>query len=933
MTDQSRRQLEHDRDLLQRLLADHAIIEWRPDRQIVDRSGNPTPWVYYGGDVILSPEGLQAMTSVILDKLSTFKSTQIATYGVSAIPILAGCIAQSDSKYTGLVIRKDAKRYGLRRKIDGPIDRTRPVVLVDESVSSGTTAQEAILALEQEGLTVEGVLCVVEFSGYGAAQWLRGRGYRVVTVFDVWKDLRPIEKVEAKEDPEDFVWSHELLPPNKSPAEVARYALEMFLREGRLPQPPLRLDRDYDAGGGTFISVRRRCNDERLLRAGIMRSHLQPGNACRDLVVAAYRAAKATPPTTNLEDLKFSVSFVGQPESICAGQIDHRKYALAVRGLGPLDRIGFALPNAPHYDDELEQYWYARCISRNFWKFEPHELYRHSVERVVEPGCSWPTYGAPRRRVEWFEDDRLTEQLAARVRQLLDENLGDSPESRSEVLWCEEPICAVGVTIYCNGLRGCALSFAEDPGLALDEATRNALTDDRYQQQSPIAWSDEPTVVVSALHRRRSLGQISVDRLKLFYRLGRDTLMASEAGKAGLVLAHFAVHQSLTQEEYQKQVLFKAGCAGKEVQWTAFETASWAISANGGRRLEQGFSLHNAGSGRCTALMERIANFVLAQRLDDGLPAYAFSPWSGAITKAGTATRILIAATGLLEASLKGNRSQIEAAESIVKKFISGDRTRTARRDLIWDCGSDAQLLTCLSFLRDRERYIGLARRLTANLRRLFYEDGAIYSGLSRMGADLDFLSGSVLLALAKTAAWVPDVLTNLDLTRCHQFYQNRFRLSHPWGIVWWHGQAWSALTSARVDSHAFAFEMVDWAIDRQSECSGAFLVDGMEPRRYSFLTGCVLEAVAEAGSLALKLGENSRYERYAQSWRRGVQFLDSLTIGHIDTFFSGHAAPAAGGVRPTRVSSELRIDYAGHALLALAKGLTAFGEMSLEKD
>jgi hypothetical protein len=42
------------------------------------------------------------------------------------------------------------------------------------------------------------------------------------------------------------------------------------------------------------------------------------------------------------------------------------------------------------------------------------------------------------------------------------------------------------------------------------------------------------------------------------------------------------------------------------------------------------------------------------------------------------------------------------------------------------------------------------------------------------------------------------------------------------------------------------------------------------------------------------------------------------------DAFFCPQRKAAGGGVRATLASSELRIDYAVHALLALAAGLRA---------
>jgi orotate phosphoribosyltransferase/AMMECR1 domain-containing protein len=925
--------MNDDYDALRQLLASRAFLHARQNGPLYDRRGCQIPWIYYGGEVSLTSVGLRLMGSVLVERLSTFASTQIATYGVSAIQILTACILQGAGKYSGLVIRKERKNYGAGRKIDGPIDRVRSVVLIDESISSGTSAYEAICALEAEGLKVEGVLCAIEFRGYGAAEWLRGRGYRVETVFDVWSDLgQAREPSKAVQALPDAMWSTtDHCPAGLVPANLARFVAATFARTGLLPQVPANLDRDYDAHGGTFVSIRRRADDNRLVRAGLRHVESESVHVPQDVVLATYRAL-AEAPAGSLHDLgtlKFSVSFLSAREPIRARHINHERHALIVRGVGPLDRMGFALPNTPHYDDEIQQYRYARTISTNFWRLEPHGLYQQRVERSIEPGCTWPPYGAPRPDNEWFDSAIMAEAVADRIRRILKDVAGEPSTGKALApLQCDEPIYGVAVSIYVDSLEGCAISWASDFATALQRATVAALHDNRYGSRARSYSSDQLSVVVSLLLRRRCLGQMIAERLALFYRLGRDTLQASAEGSSGLVLAHFAVHQSLTFEQYQDQVLQKAGLREENAQWTAYETASWLVAAGRTRRYERGFPVQNGfDKARPLELLDEIATFVLRQRAEDGLPAYLFHPWSGSTTTTGTATRILIALTGLIEAGGILGRDLVEQAEKMLNLFIAGERVRVPRADLAWDNASDSQLLICLSSLSERHRYCALGGRLVSNLRRLVREDGAIYAGRARMEADLDFLSGSVLFALARASEWIPGVFADVDLPKIVAFYQQRFRLSHPWGMVWWHGQAWSALGHFQTGFSQFAFELVDWALERQSDFSGGFIIHDLEPQRQSFLTACVLEGVADVWALSKQKGDSERAKVYARSWLRGIELVDRLTIHRDDIFFSTYAKDAVGGVRPTLVSAELRIDYAGHALLALAKGLRIASE------
>lgn len=939
-----------DRETLRRLLAENAFVHAADGHDLRSRSGTRLPWLYYGGRVSLTARGARLMAGAVLERLAGFEATQLATYGISAVPLLATCLALGGERHTGLVVRKEPKEHGFARRIDGPVDPGRPVVLVDDSVSSGNTLRRAVHLLEAEGLRVEGAVCLVEFSGYGAREWFTARGYRLETVYDVWRDLdRPgtAGSGGAAEPAAVAPWSTDRLPSGVPPAEAARLVADHLVRTGLLLRPPGTLDRLPDAAGGTFVSVRRRADDVRLARAGFRRDG-EGADAPADLVLATGQAVRSAGLTTpaELDAVKFAVSFLSGATPVGPGRIDHRRHALVVRGLGPLDRTGFALPNSPHYDDAIEQYHYARTFSGRFWRLEPHELYQQSVERVCEAGQQWPPYGAPPPAPGRTGSPELHPALA---RQLAAALAGRPAPPGDEALDLSEvggTVHGVGVSLYADGLVGCSLSLTGDPLRDLRRAATGALADERYRAAARPARPEDLTAVVSLLTHRRLLGRIGPERLPLFHRLGRDTLQARAGDRQGLVLAHFAVHQSIDQAAYVGQVLRKAGLTARDdPSWTAYETVSWAVTGGRARRLDLGHPVRPGppDGARRRALVTGTAEYVLGQCAADGLPAYHWEPWTGVATTAGTGTRVLIALTGLFEAAAALGGEQGEAlgarALAMLDRFVDGTEVRAPRGgDLSWSGGADAQLLSCLVLAGRQDRHTGLALRLVRRLRRLFREDGAVHEGAVRMSADLDLLSGSVLLALARADSWCPEALAGLDLDRVLAFHRRRFRLARPWGMVWWHGQAWHALAgrAGHLASGAegagfagfagFADELVDWALERQTEDSGAFVIHDLEPPRTSFLTACVLEAVADAWVRAAAAGDVERAARRRVAWERGAAFLDRLTVRRGEAYFSPRPEAAVGGVRATLPSSDLRIDVAGHALIALAKGLRAGG-------
>ncbi len=872
-----------DRAKLKVLLRERSFLESSSGENLSRRNGSPVPWVFYGPAVSLTHEGSTLIASAFLDRLRSFQSTQLATYGTSAISILASIVSLGKGRYSGLTVRREKKPYGACRRVDGPLDRTRPVVVIDESISSGWSLQSAISALESEGFTVEGAIGLVEFSGYESVRWLAARGYRIETIFDVWGDLDRLsgspplgaDKIEPR-------WGSARLPDGLSPAEVARAAAVEYQTTLSVPLPPFHLDRYYDSSGGTYLSIRRIADDFRLIREGFRRGQGDDAHAGRDVLLAAWKALSSPwlKRPLDLTAVKFGVSFMSAPEPISPAEIDPQNYALVLKGSAPLNLLGFALPNTPHYHDENEQYHYARSISTNFWKSEPEAIFRQRVERAVEPGHNWPSSGATPVDRRWITDKSLADALALRATAVLRHILhGDRLPESPIFSMTNEPTYGLGVSLYLRGLVGCTLNYSKNLDEALLQAIAAAFNDKRFGAENLYDHSPEDfNLVVSLLYQRQYPGYVAKDRMKRFFRVGRDTLMASGEGKSGLVLAHFAASHSLDADTYVTQVLQKAGLAANHAYWTSFETASWLISNGKGERLVRGIPARDDAPAsereHCIDAAKLLANYVFKQRCDDGLPAYFLRTCKGSRYPGGTATRVLLAVTGLLRARPLLDSSAAKPIASMAEAFVQGEEPGSPRKELNWDEGSDAQLLTNISLLENRRDYGRQALILAERLRRMIRVDGAIYAtaASSRMSADLDFLSGSALLALASASRWMPHVFDEVDLERVLCWYRRRFSLVHPWGMVWWHGQCWTELSDRVEGAQAFVFEIIDWALRWQTKASGSFIIN-LEPHQNSFLSACVLEAVADAWKLAIEEGIRIGQRAIAAHGLRGWRF------------------------------------------------------------
>src|SRR6185295_2424108 len=247
------------------LLRKSAILHRSPTQPVLSRDGTSARWMLDSLAVTLSPEGARLAGSCVVELLKGFDGRQIATYGLTGVPILQSCLLQAPG-YRGLLVRKERKQHGSLKLIEGVIDPNEPVILTDDSVSSGTCMTEGTERLEAAGLRVEGGICLVRFGWQNGYALMQERGYHMEAVYDIWTDF--IAHMEDEEQPlanpskwfPKFEWSTEKAPEQLHPAELARVVVNEYLSSGKLLRPPESLDKRYDSAGGAWVSIRSRAS-------------------------------------------------------------------------------------------------------------------------------------------------------------------------------------------------------------------------------------------------------------------------------------------------------------------------------------------------------------------------------------------------------------------------------------------------------------------------------------------------------------------------------------------------------------------------------------------------------------------------------------------------------------------------------------------------
>jgi orotate phosphoribosyltransferase/AMMECR1 domain-containing protein len=921
---------------LRRLLLRDAIL-WRSATQpVLSRDGTPARWMLDSLSVTLTGRGSTVAARCVLDLLRHFEGRQLATYGLTGVPLLQACVLNGEGRYHGIIVRKEAKPYGSLKVLEGPLDRSEPVVMVDDSVSSGLSMWQCADRLEGAGFAVEGAVCLVRF-GYGrGTSKLVERGYRMGAVFDIYEDFIPHIDGESPYETnptKDFgtVAYCRPAPEGADPTALAREVIGEYLRSGRVLTAPKTLDRRYDCGGGCWVSLRRRRNiHDRPARSGFWHFPGElPGTAGDDVVSASLRTARELARRHRdalavLDDCAVAVTFFSPLEQCTLGDLDNDRYGIVVRSAERPAWMGGALPRMPGIATEWQQFAHAWRRNARLSPREPYRLYRHRVDKVVEPGVVWQPSGVPLpAHTGRYDTGSVAEIVARRARQRVLGELthttgvqrADTPTSREVADLCP-PVDGVFVTIFANGrLAGCAGGFDQQPDRAVDDYVSAAVDDIRFQRPSA---SDDIAVSVSLLFNRHDIGAADPDWIVGVVRFPDQCLLVRQRDRTGLLLPFMAVRHNLTPRAYVDEVIDKAGVTRPPYHWTRYDYVSALATADRVCLLEGGLPRGVAAAtsdAEAERLRRLLVRYIRRHHSVDGPPLGRYDVFADRLHAGLSPARLAYGAWVKARAGLR-----CEAEDDLHRLEVgrSGDGWIRLR--------NEPATISEAAFVLLANCELGASPAWSAEMSAMLCAQIDLHGRFATHdqpdpGADgyQDYAPGQALLALARSAQLGAADVQAEAIRRALRHYRIRFRHNHHWGAVAWLSQAF--LGWGRVfDGQAligFAYEIVDWALRFQSHKSGAFLNDH-QPDSPGATTAVYLEAVGAVRAAAETAGDGDRERRYRGAGDRAVAFLDRLVYQDRDIPVLPNPAWAIGGVRSSVNSSDVRIDYVHHALSAL---------------
>jgi len=181
--------LETNRKRLLALLKEHSLMFG----DFTLASGKKSNFYFDSKKTTLRPEGAYLVAAEMLHLLSDQRIDADAVGGLTlgADPVVCPMAALSHTTASPLrafIVRKETKSHGTTRQIEGDLEPSSKVVVIDDVVTTGGSTLKAIEAAEVAGHEVVAVLCIVDREQGGAEALSHWPFFPLFTRSEVFED-------------------------------------------------------------------------------------------------------------------------------------------------------------------------------------------------------------------------------------------------------------------------------------------------------------------------------------------------------------------------------------------------------------------------------------------------------------------------------------------------------------------------------------------------------------------------------------------------------------------------------------------------------------------------------------------------------------------------------------------------------------------------
>lgn len=170
---------------LGRRLYDRALVR-REQELITDPRGQPIGWLLDTRAAMLDGSLFKEVGEMMAGRLRARGVDQVAGLGFGSFALVGSVLSSGGQPpFRGGFIREERKPHGRRRLVEGPVDQSRPIVVLDDILNSGRSALRAAGLLRSDGFEVVGLMTLFNFTWSGGRARIEAQGLWFDTLLDL----------------------------------------------------------------------------------------------------------------------------------------------------------------------------------------------------------------------------------------------------------------------------------------------------------------------------------------------------------------------------------------------------------------------------------------------------------------------------------------------------------------------------------------------------------------------------------------------------------------------------------------------------------------------------------------------------------------------------------------------------------------------------
>jgi orotate phosphoribosyltransferase len=170
---------------LARRIADTCVVFASETQRIVSPTGKKQNWLIDLRRLFAKADALEMLAKAFFDRFACESVFDLAGMESAAIPLLTALALEGrrrDKRVSVAYIRKERKTSGLGRNVEGDLGEG-PVILVDDILNTGKSAEKARATLAQTGARLRCLFVVIDYRSPQGLAWRKQHGVEVHSLF------------------------------------------------------------------------------------------------------------------------------------------------------------------------------------------------------------------------------------------------------------------------------------------------------------------------------------------------------------------------------------------------------------------------------------------------------------------------------------------------------------------------------------------------------------------------------------------------------------------------------------------------------------------------------------------------------------------------------------------------------------------------------